>query len=155
EAGQDLRHLRAMTELVREIADGSDAAESGREPMADLQIANQRLAADEKLVGQHTPRPNGETVRPDALPQQRATLGTNLEIGLEADGLSIEVEMAERRVGGDERQETLHQPHEANPKFLERLVPFAIPVRVRHDHEVYRSSRRRRRQRLCQAAHWC
>jgi hypothetical protein len=116
--------------------------------MADLQIAEERFAADQKFVGQDVPRTKADAAALHQALEPGSAFGTNLEIVGDDDGLAVEVEVREGGVAFEQVDEAIHQPYQAQAELLERLVPLAIPVGVWHDDEMNRRNRARQRLRI-------
>ena len=76
--------------------------------------------------------------RPAAVSRSSAArgFGTDLEVVVEHHGLPVEQEARVRRVGLEHRQQRVEQLDETHAERLERRVPLAIPVRVRHDRDA-------------------
>ena len=130
-----------MAEQVRQIADRHRRAERARAAVAAVQIADQRFAADEKLVGHHVPGTDQDPAGLNGRAQPRLLLGTDLEVVLEHDRLSIEMEVFVLRVGVEQIQKAIDERHEAQPELLVGQIPLAIPMRMRDDVDVEHSSR--------------
>ncbi len=58
------------------------------------QVADQRLARHQELVGQHIPRPNDQLTAGHQLAHGIGAFGAHLEIVIEDDGLAIAGEWA-------------------------------------------------------------
>ena len=92
---KDLRHLRDMPKAVRHIADAHGVAKLGGAAQADLQIAHQGFAADEKFIGLHVPGSNGDTPALCIPLQPRLLFRAHFEVVIQDNGLPIEHEVAE------------------------------------------------------------
>ena len=82
EAGQpqELGHLGHVAEHVGQVADLHGAAERRRPLEAHLQVADERLAGDEELVGQHVPGADGEAAGARQAPQAGLGLGPHRQV---------------------------------------------------------------------------
>ena len=96
--------------------------------MAAQQVADQRLAADEKFVRHHVPGADQDPAVFNCLAQPRLLLGTDLEIVLEHDRLAVEVEILVARIGIQQVEQPIDERHEPEPELLVRQVPLAVPV---------------------------
>ena len=106
-------------------------AQAAQNPASSKEISHDGFAARNELVGQDVPRTSLETAGGEQRRELGRAFGSDLEIVLEHDGLTIEEKtlavagrMVEELV--DERDETLAESNEW-------MVPLAIPVRVRDD----------------------
>src|SRR5262249_16943164 len=134
EAGQDLRQLRGVAEVVGEVA---GAARFDPEAPADAtpeqEVADERFAADEDLVREDVRRAHLEAAGVEQRLQPFLVLGSYLDVVLEHDRLSVERERCERGVALERVQDSVDDRPETQPEELERQVPLAVPVRVRDD----------------------
>jgi hypothetical protein len=135
EAGEaeDLRHLRDVPEHVGQIADLHRAAELGRAAQAELQIAHDRLAGHHELVHEDHPRSHRQATGGGEALESIRRLGPDLEVVVDDDGLAVEQEPGVAQVPLEEREQLVEQADEPGPEHLERRVPLAVPVGVRHD----------------------
>ena len=104
--------------------------------MAAQQVADERLAADQKLVRHHVPRADQDAAVLDRLPQPRLLLGPDLEVVLEHDRLAVEMEVLVAGIGVEQIEQPIDERHEPEPELLVGQVPLAVPVRVRDDVDV-------------------
>ena len=122
-------HRGRMAEGVRAIEyGGSHRTETVHHSPPRLEIADQRLAARDLIVGEHIPRPGFDNAALQGIGQTRERLRPHPQIIIEHDGLPIEQE----RHGPGMVQDGVHQRHQPLPKPLGGVVPLTIPVRVRH-----------------------
>ena len=98
---------------------------------AEEEISNERFAAGDERISEHIPWPGLEL----AGFQQRAkfisTLGTNLQVVEENDGLSVEQKACAHLRRPIEQ--IVDKPDESLPKAREWEIPLAVPVGVRND----------------------
>jgi hypothetical protein len=97
------------------------------------EIADDRLAADEKFVGHDVPRPDQDAAGGDRVAKPRLLLGANLEVILEHDRLSVEMEILVIRILVEQVEQAIDEGDQPHPELLEREVPLAIPMGVRDD----------------------
>ena len=135
EAGQpeDLGHLRDVAEHVGQVSHLHGAAELGRAPQAELEVADDRLARDHELVHEDHPRPHRQAAGGGQAAQRLGRLGPYLEVVVDDDGLAVEQETGVAQVALEEGEELVEQPDEPGPEHLERRVPLPVPMRVRDD----------------------
>ena len=129
EAGQNLRHLRDVSELIGQVADVERPAEAARDRHADFEIANQRFAAHQETVGEHVPRPDLDFAGANQTAQPRLGARAHLEVIVEHDRLAVEV----KRWDGaalDQRNHAIGHRDQPRAHLLKRLIPLAIPMRV-------------------------
>ena len=134
EAGEDLRQLRRMAEAVGEIARAARLdAETAADPPAEQEVADERLAADQDLVGQDVGRADLEAPGLEQRPQATLVLRPHVDVVLEHDRLPVERERGEGGVAFERVQDTVDDGAEPQPERLEGQVPLPVPVRVRDD----------------------
>jgi hypothetical protein len=94
------------------------------------QVPHKRLAAGNQLIGEHVPgaclEPPGSEQAANTIPLRRASL----QVILQDDGLPIEEERLP--FTGWLREQIIDKVDEADPEFLSRSIPLAIPVGVRN-----------------------
>jgi hypothetical protein len=93
------------------------------------QVPHERFAAGDQVVAEHVPRASLEPAIAECPRQVSASLRAPLEVILKDDRLTIEEEG--RAVGPVEQ--FVDQWHEGDAECFRRLVPFAVPMRVRDD----------------------
>jgi hypothetical protein len=134
EAGEDLRQLERVAEAVGQVPRRRGTTS---EPLAygaaDQQVADQRLAADQELVGQHVTRTDLDPPGGDQRPQPRLVLGSDREVVLEHDRLPVERERREGGVALERVEHLVDDAAEHQPKVLEGAIPLAVPVGMGHD----------------------
>ena len=134
EARQNLRELTRMAEAVREVAGRrGPSAEPLADGAADQEVTNERLGADQKLIGQYIAWTDLDPAGGDQCPQPRFVLGADSDVVLQHDRLSVERERCERRIAFERVEHLVDHASEHQPEVLERAVPLAIPVCMRHD----------------------
>ena len=134
EPGQDLRQLRRVAEAVGEVAGAARLdPEAPADAAAEQEVADERLAADEDLVGQDVRRADLEAPVVEQRLQASLVLRPHLEVVLEHDRLPVERERRERGVAFERVEDAVDDRAETQPEDLEGEVPLAIPVRVRDD----------------------
>src|SRR5690606_8197185 len=79
-AGEKLRHLSAVSELVRQVADPHTAAQFSGSGQPALQVAYQVLTAAQELVGEHRPGPNRELAGAYQCSDPVGVLGAHLQV---------------------------------------------------------------------------
>ena len=132
EAAQELRHLGYVAEGVGDVPRAHGPAEALRDAVPARQVAHQRLAADQELVGHHVPRAHQQAAGRDVTPQALLLLGAHVQVVFEHHRLAVEME----REGGVRFQQVEHAVHEVDQPQAELFVcqvPLAVPVRVRDD----------------------
>src|ERR687896_631151 len=118
-----------MTERVRTVQHGRRGrAQRAQDATSGQQIADERLAAGNQLVGENVPWSRFQPALTKQGRQLASAIGANGEVVLEDDALSVEQEAlaGPRRVVEqfvDELDESLLEP--AN-----RVIPLAVPVGV-------------------------
>ncbi len=134
ELRQELRQLCGMTEGVRRVPRPRRLdAELPADAPAEQQVADERLSADEQLVGEHIPGANLESSGREQRAQALLALGAELEIILQDDRLPVQREGAKRLVALEHLEDPVDHRSEAQAEDLERHVPLAVPVGVRYD----------------------
>ena len=133
---ENLGHLAHVPEHVREVADlhGSSEVATALDP--HLKVAHDRLPRHEELVHEDVPGADTDPTILGERSQPSFVLGANLEVVVEDRHLAIEHESGVARVVFHQRDQRVEQLDQLQAKGLERLVPLAIPVRVRHDGDV-------------------
>ena len=132
-AGQDLGHLRDVTEHVGQVADRHGAAEPVGHPQAPLQVADQGLARHQELVGERVPRPDRDPAAANQPPERLLGLRPHRQVVVHDRQLPVQQEPGVRRVVlhlGDQAVQQVDQPQ---AEGLERPVPLPIPVGVGDD----------------------
>ncbi|MDX2120151.1 MAG: hypothetical protein SF070_03695 [Gemmatimonadota bacterium] len=131
--GQGGEH-RGMTEGVRRV---EHPAVRGVErllvPGADQQVAEQRLPRRNLLVGQDVPGAGNQPAGPHQGRHPLPLLGPDDEVVLEQNGLAIEQEGGEARVGIELGQQAVQQRDQPGAQRAERQVPLAVPVGMGDD----------------------
>jgi hypothetical protein len=102
------------------------------------QVADQRLAADQELVGERVPGADLDLSGLNGAVNALAVLGADRQVVLDNDRLAVEEE-PEGRVGLGQGQQVIPQIDQPGPEPLEWRVPLAVPVRVGNDEDGGRS----------------
>ncbi len=112
--------------------------------MAAEQVADERFAAHQELVGHHVPGADQDAAVLDRLAQPRFLFRPDLEVVLEHDGLAVEMEMLVVGIGIEQIEQPIDERDEPEPELLVRQIPLAIPVGVGDDVDVQHMCRRLR-----------
>ena len=103
---------------------------------AGQQVADERLATRDQLVGKHVPRTRFQAAVTQECRELGGTFGPHLQIVLEQDGLAIEQEaLAVCRGIIEQLVDELYQPLSESLRFV---IPLAIPMRVGDDVDLER-----------------
>src|SRR5580704_14987542 len=129
ETGKNLRHLRDMPELVGQVSYVERPAEAARDYHPDFEIPNERFAAHEETVREYIPRTDLDFAGANQTAQARLCLRAHLEIVVEHDRLAVEVKRG-NRAALNQRNHAIGHRDQPRAHLLERLIPFAIPMRV-------------------------
>ncbi len=135
ESGQseDLRHLRNVTEHVRQIADVHGATEGRCAAKTHLQVTDDGLARGQELVHQDVPRPHADATSRGQRPNAIFILGPHLEVVVDDGHLPVQHEVGIAVVGFEQLQKDVEHVDQIQAKLLVGLVPLTVPVSVRHD----------------------
>ena len=125
-----------MSEGIGRIGDVRTLAQFGCHPTAFEKIANVGLAARDQRVGLDVPGTDGDPACMTGSFQPFALIRADGEVVLDHDGLPVELETV-LRVGIDEFEDSIDGVDQARAKRLERLVPFAVPVRMRDEDALH------------------
>ncbi|MNY12520.1 hypothetical protein D3C86_1456070 [compost metagenome] len=125
-----------MAEHVGQVADRARLAELAHQAPAELQVADQALAADEKFVGQDVPGADGELARSDQGGEALAVLGLDRQVVLQHHRLAVQEEVRQGPLL-EQVQDPIDHLHQAQAVGLEGAVPLAIPVGVRNDDDFF------------------
>ena len=113
EQPEQLGHLRHVAEHVGQVADVHRAAEAGGHAQAALQVAHERLARHEELVGQGVPGAHGHAPRGGERPDPLLGLWAHREVVVDDGHLPVEQEVGVGRVGlqlGEQLVEQVDEP---------------------------------------------
>ena len=132
---EDLRHLRDVTEHVREVADAHRASKLGCPRESGLEIAQRRLAVDEELVHERLPRAEREPPGSHECANPFLCFRPNLQIVVECRELAVECE-AHVLVALELAEHLVDHVHQRDPERLERPVPLPVPVGVRNEEDA-------------------
>ena len=124
-----------MPERVRAVQHRRRLAAQSRGRVATgEQVAHERLAARNQLVGEHVPRTRLEPPLAEQRRELGRALGADGEVVLEDDRLSVEEKALAR--GRRIVEQLVDERDEPLPEALRGVIPLAIPVRVRDDVDV-------------------
>ena len=112
-------------------------AKPAQESAAGEQIPNHRFAARNQLVSEDVPGPRLESPVSQRGAEDRGAVGAHRQIVFDDDRLTVEQKGFPAR---DAVEQLVDERHESLPEAFRRLVPFAVPVRVRDDVDVERHS---------------
>ncbi len=132
ETADDLGHLGHMTEGIRVVGDRGFLAELAADPASEQEVANQRLLADELLVGEDIGGTYADAPLLDQTGEPFPGVWPGIQIVLQDDGLPIQCEAGE---GGGRLQgvhQFVHRAYQTQPDDLEGYEPLPIPVGVGH-----------------------
>ena len=101
-----------------------------REPA--LQVTDQRLTADEELVGERVPGPDLDLSAAHGALEPSSRFGPDLQVIVDHDRLSVHQE-SEVGIGLGQGEQLVPQLDELGPEALKGGIPLPIPVGVRHD----------------------
>ena len=128
--------MRDLAERVGDVADLHHRAEHLRDAMAAQEVADERLAAGQRLVRDDVPGADEQlALLHDALDVVEA-VGAHLQVVLERDRVAVEHEVLVVGVAVEQVEQHVEEADEAHAERLVREVPLAVPVRVRDDHEL-------------------
>src|SRR6266540_24957 len=133
EAAQYLRRLRRMAERVGDVSHAHGTAERRRDAETFLEVAHERFARDEQVVGEDVPRTDEESFRADKFLDARSIFRPLLEVIFDRDHVSVEGEGPELGVALEKVEELRDHRNETRAIALEPFVPFAVPMRMRDD----------------------
>src|SRR5437764_9651422 len=100
------------------------------------QVANERLAARDQLVGEYVPGTGLEPPLSEQRAELRCTFGSDLEVVVEDDALPVEQEALS--FGGRIIQQLVDECDEPLTEAARGVVPLAVPMRVRDDEDLDR-----------------
>ena len=100
---------------------------------AHLQVSPDRLARGEELVHQDVPRADTHPAGRGQGSQPPLHLGPHLEVVVDDRHLPVEHEVRVAGVGLEQRDQRVDQLDQRQAEVLVRLVPFPVPMGVRHD----------------------
>ena len=89
---QDLRHLRAVAEHVRQVADSHRAAQLRCARQPRFEVSDRRLAVDEELVHERLPRSDREAAGAHERTDPLLRLRPDLEVVVDGRELAVERE---------------------------------------------------------------
>src|SRR5919204_394835 len=131
EAGEDLRHLADVAELIGQIADRDVVdAKRGRHLFAEPEVADRRLAAGQERVREHIPGTDQHATGADEIDKSAEVLRPHLEVIAKHDVLSVEHKAGERGVGLQRLDQSVDCLDELESEVLEGRPPLPIPVSV-------------------------
>ncbi len=129
ETGEDLRHLAVVAEHVaHETGVRRLPAELARNVTAEGDIAHQRLAGDEELVGQHIPGADDELAFSGEALDLAAALRPHLQVVFQDDRLAVALEGAAQLIALPAGDDPIQQANQPVAVVLEGLIPLTVPV---------------------------
>ena len=124
-----------MPKRVRAIQHGRRfAAQPSHRVAAHEQVADERFSAGDEFVGEDIPGSGLDTPITQECGKLRRPLRPNTQVVVEENRLPVEQKALARHRGVI--QQFVHEPNETLAKAFGRMVPLAIPVRVRNDVEI-------------------
>src|SRR5436309_2196294 len=130
ELARQRRPRRRVTERIGRVEHVESSAPPLRVGRAQQQIAHQRFARRDLLVGEHVPRTHLQPARLHERAHVALALGPGSQVVLEQHGLAVEQEAAVAGVGVQALEQLIHHCDEARLKRGRRQIPLAVPVRV-------------------------
>ena len=135
ESGEDLGKLADQSELIRSVADIAAFAEFPCNSPSCQQIADGGFSAGQEKVVLHIPRADPQIAFPNVVFQNGAFFRPDLQIVFQTDRLRIQFKDVVR-ICAEDVQQMINKIGQAQTELLERLIPFAVPVRVGDDMEM-------------------
>ena len=130
ELASEIGKNRWMAESVRRIEYVEPAAQAGRVGAADEEVAHQRLARGDLLVGQHIPGPDLEPPGSHQSAHQRLAIRPYREVVLEQNRLPVQEEGLEGRISLESFEQVVEQSDQSDTKGRLREIPLPVPVRM-------------------------
>ena len=127
-----LRHLGRVAKRVGKVTDPHRAAVRLSRGDSALQVAHQRLPADQEFIRQRVPGPDLDLPATNGRLEPNLRLRPDLEIIIDHDRLAVHQE-SEIGIRVGQRQQLVPELDELGTERLKGRIPFAIPMRVRHD----------------------
>ena len=129
ESGEELRKLGHVAEDVADVADRpGGGAVLLRHGAADLEVADQRLAGDQKLIGHDIPGADFEPPAGDGGGEPGSPLRMDFGDVVEHDGLPVEDEVAVLRLLFQQIQNPAREGEQPFAVDLPGLIPLPVPV---------------------------
>ena len=125
---QDLRQLRDMAEAIGDIANAHRLSKFGGPLQPHLQVTNQRLSADKKLVGLNKPRAHIDAPGARILFKPFFLLRLHFQVIIEHNCLTVEHEIREIAIAVQDIEQLIDRMDKPCAKLLEGQIPFTIPV---------------------------
>ena len=91
-------------------------------------VTHQRLAGNEKLVGQHVPGADDELAFTGEALDQAAALRPHLQVILQDDRLAVALEWAAQLIAFPAGDDAIQQANQPVAVVLEGLIPLSVPV---------------------------
>ena len=135
ELARQRRPRRRMAEGVGRIQHVEPPAELVGVRGAQQQVANQRLAGGDQLVGEDVPGPHLQAPCFHQGLEIGLALGARVQVVGDEHGLAVEQEALVPRVGLEPLDQVVQRGQEARLKGGARQVPLAVPVGVRDEME--------------------
>ena len=132
ELSVDLRHLRRVAEGIRKVAGSHRSAVSVGQRDPTLEVANQRLPADQELVRQRVPGTDLDLTSTNRVVEPILCLGSDRAVIVDHDRLTVHQE-TKLRVCLRQGEQLIPELHELCPEGLKCRIPFTVPVGVRDD----------------------
>jgi hypothetical protein len=140
EPGEELRELGGVPERVGHVRDAGAAPDRLGDAPPHQQVADERLAGRQQGIGLHVPGADGQPPGPHHSFELVTTTRPHREVVLDHDRLPVEQERP-TRIDREQVEHAVDGVDQPRPERLERPVPLAVPVRVRHQQDVDRPIR--------------
>ena len=122
-----------MPERVRGVQHAGPATPPLAVRGALEQVAHERFARWDQLVGQHVPGAELESPRRDQGPNIRLAVRSRLEVILQQHGLAVEQEAAVAGIAAQQLDQVVEHGDEPCLKRPPREIPLPVPVGVRDE----------------------
>ena len=123
-----------LADVAEDIPDKSGvrgpASQRAGNLTAKLQVTDQRLARNQKLIRLHVPRADDKLAFACQPSDQRLTLRASLQIILDQDRLPVGLERTFESAVFKTLDHAIQKLDQPIAKVLKRLIPFAVPMRV-------------------------
>ena len=130
---EKLGHLAGVTEHVGQVTHRHRPAKSLGPAQPQLQIADERLGGDAKLVHQDIPGADLQAALLGQPADAARGFGSDLQKIVDHGHLAVEEKTPERRIALQHDQQFVEHLHQADPEVFVRGVPLAVPVGVGND----------------------
>ncbi len=128
-----------MSKGVRHVSDAHRSAERRCHANSQSEVAHERFAADQEHIRHHVPGPDQESAFADASPYFFLALRPHLQVVLEHDCLTVEMEERELRIGCHPIEHPVDEIDQPRAILLEGQIPLAVPVCVGDDVDLRRA----------------